>query len=139
MTSNLAAVPIISIGDIFRAPALKSVRRNPGSAPRRGRRPAIARPWVERVAAGTGAGALARLRIFGYNPVLALGVAFLSGRVAKGKSKHAPGRFHSGAQVVKETEQAAEHHASRRGCESGVRPGSALPVSDINITGNPHD
>jgi small subunit ribosomal protein S15 len=47
-----------------------------------------------------------------------------------GQAKHAPGRFHSGAQVVKETEQAAKQHASRRGCETGVRPGSALPVSD---------
>ena len=139
MTSNLAAVPTISRDDIFQGPALKSVRRNPESAPRHGWPRAIDRPRADRVAAGARAVALARLRIFGYNPVLALGVAFLSGRVAKGKSKHAPGRFHSGAQVVKETEQAAQHHASRRGCESGVRPGSALPVSDINITGNPHD
>jgi small subunit ribosomal protein S15 len=48
-----------------------------------------------------------------------------------GQLQHAPGRFHSGAQVVKETEQATSHLAvASRLQVRAVRPGSALPVSD---------
>ena len=41
-----------------------------------------------------------------YNPTLVLNTASLSGERLRGQIQHAPGRFHSGAQVVKETEQA---------------------------------
>jgi hypothetical protein len=42
----------------------------------------------------------------GYNPRLVVGVGFRLRKRRQRQIKHAPGRFHSGAQVVKETEQA---------------------------------
>ncbi len=77
--------------------------------------------------------------VIGYNFLLVLGAARLWW-VAKKAIQHAPGRFHSGAQVVKETEQAAKHHAK---VASRLQVRESLPVSAagfrINITGNPHD
>jgi len=50
--------------------------------------------------------AVAACAVFGYNSTLVLRGAFHLRKSRAGQIQHAPGRFHSGAQVVKETEQA---------------------------------
>jgi hypothetical protein len=56
-----------------------------------------------------------------YNPTLVLNTASLSGERLRGQIQHAPGRFHSGAQVVKETEQAVPPLVKSRKSASRLR------------------
>jgi small subunit ribosomal protein S15 len=63
---------------------------------------------------------------FGYNLQLASAASHLVSRRRR-QIQHAPGRFHSGAQVVKETEQAPSPHADASWLQAS---GCALPVSD---------
>ncbi|HEY8976106.1 MAG TPA: hypothetical protein VIN75_17955 [Burkholderiaceae bacterium] len=73
---------------------------------------------------------------FGYNPPLVLGVGFHVWKRRQGQIQHAPGRFHSGAQVVKETEQAPPPLADAAWLRIRVHARSALPVS-VQHEGNP--
>jgi len=131
MTLNVASLEIISRDDIFRAGALKIARRNPGSAldcsvgsGRAGRRaPARAVVWR-------------RSSWLGYNPVLVLAEALPKGARRRRQTQHAPGRFHSGAQVVKETEQAPMPLADVSWLRIRVRPGQRCRFP-IQHQGNP--
>ena len=62
-----------------------------------------------------------------YNPTLVLNTASLLGGRLRGQIQHAPGRFHSGAQVVKETEQATPPlaDATRLRIRSALRASAA--------------
>jgi hypothetical protein len=133
MTPQLDAAQTISRVDIFRRRALKIERPIPrcgavsstgegGDAPRGACRPA----WR------TCARSAIIPCLSSERPVF--------WRLAKKADQHAPGRFHSGAQVVKETEQAAKHHA-KVASRLRVREASRIGAAGFrfNITGNPHD